>query len=291
MKESEQSSSAPVSPTLLVVDDEKNIRRTLHMVLSGEGYQVVEAGSGEEALNAVNNPDLPIDLMILDLKLPKLSGLEVLERLRSDDATRDLPVIVISGHATVHDAVNAIKLGASDFFEKPLNRERILVSVGNCIRTAQLTRTVERMRAELEARYEMIGTSPSMQKLFQDIDKVAPTKASVLITGESGTGKELVSRAIHRLSPRSDAPFIKVNCAAIPRELIESELFGHEKGSFTGATARQVGKFVQADRGTILLDEIGDMSPRTQAKVLRVLETGEVEPVGAARVRVLAHYR
>jgi transcriptional regulator with GAF, ATPase, and Fis domain len=168
-----------------------------------------------------------------------------------------------------------------------------LVSVGNCIRTAQLTRTVERMRAELEARYEMIGTSPSMQKLFQDIDKVAPTKASVLITGESGTGKELVSRAIHRLSPRSDAPFIKVNCAAIPRELIESELFGHEKGSFTGAQSRKRGFFEQAHRGTLLLDEIGDMDLTAQAKVLRALQNGELTRVGSEHivhvdVRVLA---
>ncbi|HEY5956315.1 MAG TPA: sigma-54 dependent transcriptional regulator, partial [Polyangiaceae bacterium] len=203
------------------------------------------------------------------------------------------PVIVISGHATVHDAVNAIKLGASDFFEKPLNRERVLVSVGNCIRTARLSRTIEQMRAELEARYEMIGTSPSMQKLFQEIDKVAPTKANVLITGESGTGKELVSRAIHRLSQRKDAPFIKVNCAAIPRELIESELFGHERGSFTGAQGRKRGFFEQAHGGTLFLDEIGDMDLTAQAKVLRALQNGEVSRVGSEHVlhvdvRVLA---
>jgi two-component system, NtrC family, nitrogen regulation response regulator NtrX len=281
------------APTVLVVDDEKNIRRTLHMVLSGEGYSVVESNTAEEGLDVLNNPALPIDLAIFDLKLPGMSGLEALKRVRSDDATRDLPVIVISGHATVHDAVNAIKLGANDFFEKPLNRERILVSVGNSIRTARLTEIVERMRVELEARYEMIGTSPPMQRLFQDIDKVAPTKASVLITGESGTGKELVSRAIHRLSPRHDEPFIKVNCAAIPRELIESELFGHEKGSFTGAQARKRGFFEQAHRGTLFLDEIGDMDLTAQAKVLRVLQNGELARVGSEHivhvdVRVLA---
>ena len=251
--------TAAVAPTILVVDDEKNIRRTLEMVLSGEGYRVLEAESAEKGLELLSGPEHPIDLGILDLKLPGMSGLEALERLRADEATRDLPIIVISGHATVHDAVAAIKLGASDFFEKPLNRERVLVSVRNCIQAARLSRTVEQMRAELEARYEMIGTSAPMQKLFQDIDKVAPTKASVLITGESGTGKELVSRAIHRLSPRKEAPFIKVNCAAIPRELIESELFGHERGSFTGAQARKRGFFEQAHGGTLFLDEIGDM--------------------------------
>lgn len=282
-----------VSPTVLVVDDEKNIRRTLEMVLTGEGYQVLSAGSAEEGLDAIGNPSQPVDLAIFDLKLPGMSGLDALGKLRSEEANKDLPVIVISGHATVHDAVNAIKLGASDFFEKPLNRERVLVSVSNCIRTARLTRTVEAMRGELEARYEMIGTSPAMQKLFQDIDKVAPTRASVLITGESGTGKELVSRAVHRLSPRMDAPFVKVNCAAIPKELIESELFGHEKGSFTGAQARKRGFFEQAHGGTLFLDEIGDMDLSAQAKVLRALQNGEIIRVGSEHVinvdvRVLA---
>ena len=285
--------TAAVAPTILVVDDEKNIRRTLEMVLSGEGYRVLEAESAEKGLELLAGPQHPIDLGILDLKLPGMSGLEALEKLRADEATRDLPIIVISGHATVHDAVAAIKLGASDFFEKPLNRERVLVSVRNCIQAARLSRTVEQMRAELEARYEMIGTSAPMQKLFQDIDKVAPTKASVLITGESGTGKELVSRAIHRLSPRKEAPFIKVNCAAIPRELIESELFGHERGSFTGAQARKRGFFEQAHAGTLFLDEIGDMDLAAQAKVLRALQNGEIVRVGSENVihvdvRVLA---
>src|SRR6187431_695969 len=282
-----------VPPTVLVVDDEKNIRRILEMVLSGEGYRVLEAESGEKALETLGNPHEPVDVAIFDLKLPGMSGLDALQRLRADDATRDLPVIVVSGHATVHDAVAAIKLGATDFFEKPLNRERVLVSVRNSIRTARLNRTVEQMRGELEARYEMIGTSAPIQKLFQDLDKVAPTKASVLITGESGTGKELVSRAIHRLSPRRDAPFVKVNCAAIPRELIESELFGHKKGSFTGAQARKRGFFEQAHGGTLFLDEIGDMDLTAQAKVLRALQNGEVVRVGSEHVinvdvRVLA---
>jgi DNA-binding NtrC family response regulator len=284
---------SPVAPTVLVVDDEKNIRLTLEMVLVGAGYGVLQAGTAEQALEVLKNPNRPVDLVILDLKLPGMNGLDALRQIREDDVTRDLPVIVISGHATVHDAVAAIKLGATDFFEKPLNRDRVLVSVDNCIRTARLSSTVERMRAELEQRYEMLGTSPPIQALFQAIDKVAPTKASCLITGESGTGKELVSRAIHRLSPRKDAPFVKVNCAAIPRELIESELFGHERGSFTGAQARKRGFFEQAHGGTLFLDEIGDMDLTAQAKVLRALQNGEIIRVGSEHVfnvdvRVLA---
>jgi len=281
------------TPVVLVVDDERNIRRTLQMVLEGEGYQVMEAESAEQALDILSRPEQPVDLMVLDLKLPGIDGLTALERLRAEDLTRDLPVVVISGHATVHDAVKAIKLGASDFFEKPLNRERILVSVRNSITTARLSRTVEQMRSELEVRFEMIGTSLPMQKLFEEIEKVAPTKASVLITGESGTGKELVSRAIHRLSPRKDRPFVKVNCAAIPRELIESELFGHERGSFTGAQGRKRGLFEQAHGGTLFLDEIADMDLAAQSKVLRALQNGEVVRVGSEHVlhvdvRVLA---
>jgi two-component system, NtrC family, nitrogen regulation response regulator NtrX len=283
--------AAPI--TVLVVDDEKNIRRTLAMVLDGDGYRVVEAESGEQALDAIARAETPIDVAVLDLKLPGISGIQVLERLRAEEATRELPVIVVSGHATVQDAVLAIKLGASDFFEKPLNRERVLVSVGNSVRTARLSRTVTRLRAELETRYEMIGTSPSMQKVYQQIDKVAPTRASVLITGESGTGKELVSRAIHRLSPRRDEPFVRVNCAAIPRDLIESELFGHERGAFTGAQGRKRGFFEQAHGGTLMLDEIGDMDLVAQAKVLRALQNGEIVRLGSEQivhvdVRVLA---
>ncbi|HEY3500893.1 MAG TPA: sigma-54 dependent transcriptional regulator, partial [Polyangiaceae bacterium] len=279
--------------TILVVDDEKNIRRTLGMVLEGEGYRVVESESAEQALDIVAHADSPIGMAILDLKLPGMSGLQLLEKFRAEEGTRELPVIVISGHATVKDAVDAIKLGASDFFEKPLSRERVLVSVNNSIRTARLHRAVTELRAELEARYEMIGTSPAMQRLYQQIDKVAPTRASVLITGESGTGKELVSRAIHRLSPRRQEPFVRVNCAAIPRELIESELFGHERGAFTGAQGRKRGFFEQAHGGTLLLDEIGDMAPVAQAKVLRALQNGEIVRLGSEQivhvdVRVLA---
>jgi DNA-binding NtrC family response regulator len=270
--------------TILVVDDEKNIRRTLGMVLSGVGYRILEAGSAEQALECLKNPLHPIDLAIVDLKLPGQSGLDLLESMKRDDATSDIPVVVISGHASVQDAVQAIKLGASDFFEKPLNRDRIVVSVENSIRGARLRRTVEQMRLELEQRYQMVGTSEPLKRLFRDIDRVAPTKANVLITGESGTGKELVSRALHRLSPRRDAPFVKVNCAAMPRELIESELFGHERGAFTGAHGAKRGLFEQAHGGTLFLDEIGDMDLTAQAKVLRVLQNGELSRVGSEHV-------
>ncbi len=292
-RDSAVADALPTPPRVLVVDDEKNIRRTLELVLRGEGYEVVEAQSAEEALQILANPHTPVDLAIFDVKLPGISGLEALERLRKDEATKQVPVIVISGHATVHDAVTAIKFGAADFFEKPLNRERVLVSVQNVIRTAKLSAAMAGLREEIEARYEMIGQSAPMQRLFKEIDKVAPTKASVLITGQSGTGKELISRAIHQLSSRKDAPFVKVNCAAIPRELIESELFGHERGSFTGASARKRGFFEQAHGGTLFLDEIGDMDLSAQAKVLRALQSGEVCRVGSEHVihvdvRVLA---
>ncbi len=279
--------------TILIVDDEKNIRRTLQMVLEGEGYATLEAETAEQGLALLGAPERPVDLAIFDVKLPGISGLEALERMRADETMKGTPVIVISGHATVHDAVNAIKLGASDFFEKPLNRERVLVSVRNVLDRAALSRELTGLRAIEAKRYEMIGASPPMRRLFAEIEKVAPTKASVLITGESGTGKELIGRAIHMLSPRKDAPFVKVNCAAIPRELIESELFGHEKGSFTGAQARKRGFFEQAHGGTLFLDEIGDMDLAAQSKVLRALQQGEISRVGSEHiihvdVRVLA---
>jgi two-component system nitrogen regulation response regulator NtrX len=289
-------SNAPASPTprtVLVVDDEKNIRRTLQLVLEGEGYRVLGAETAGQGLAVLASPDTPVDLAILDVKLPDMSGLDALERLRKDEATKDLPIIVISGHATVNDAVQAIKLGASDFFEKPLARERVLVSVRNVLETAKARRELAVITEEQLQRYEMIGRSPVMQRLFHEIEKVAPTKASVLVTGESGTGKELIARAIHRLSPRTDNPFIKVNCAAIPRELIESELFGHEKGAFTGAMLKRRGLFEQAHGGTLFLDEIGDMDLVAQAKVLRAVQSGEISRVGSEHVihvdvRVLA---
>jgi two-component system nitrogen regulation response regulator NtrX len=283
----------PAPRTVLVVDDEKNIRRTLQLVLEGEGYKVLGAETAGQALSVLASPETPVDLAILDVKLPDMSGLDALARIRSDEAIKDLPIIVISGHATVHDAVMAIKLGASDFFEKPLARERVLVSVRNVLDAAKAQRELARVTEQQQQRFEMIGRSAPMQKLFHDIDKVAPTKASVLITGESGTGKELIARALHRLSPRADCPFVKVNCAAIPRELIESELFGHERGAFTGAQQKRRGLFEQAHGGTLFLDEIGDMDLMAQAKVLRAVQSGEISRIGSEHVihvdvRVLA---
>ena len=283
----------PSAKTILVVDDEKNIRRTLQLVLEGEGYRVLLAETAEHALEILGNPNTPVDLAIFDVKLGGMSGLEALERVRKEEATKDTPIIVISGHATVNDAVHAIKLGASDFFEKPLARERVLVSVKNVLDAAQTKRALADMSREQLAKYEMIGKSAPIQRLFHEIEKVAPTKAGVLITGESGTGKELIARAIHRLSPRAEEPFVKVNCAAIPRELIESELFGHEKGAFTGAQTKRRGFFEQAHGGTLFLDEIGDMDLVAQAKVLRALQSGEISRVGSEHVihvdvRVLA---
>ncbi len=241
----------------------------------------------------LSDPEQPVDVAIFDLKLPGMTGLQALERLRADEATKHIPVVVVSGHATVHDAVLAIKLGASDFFEKPLSRERVVVSVQNAIRTARLSRTVERMRAELEARYEMIGTSTPIQKLFADIDKVAPTKANVLITGESGTGKELVSRAIHRLSPRKDAPFIKVNCAAIPRELSRERAVRPRTRLFHRRARSQARLLRTSPRRHAVFGRDRRHGSDAQAKVLRALQNGEVARVGSEHiihvdVRVLA---
>ena len=277
--------------TILVVDDEKNIRRTLRMVLEGSGFHTLEAGSAEEALQQLDTND--IDLVILDVRLPKMSGIEALSKIRSKPETRKLPVLMVSGHASVAEAVQAVQLGATDFFEKPLDRDRVLVTVRNALQTWQLQRELQQLRADVEHRYEMIGESPVMGALFAQLEKVAPTNGRVLISGESGTGKELIARAIHRLSPRADKPFIKVNCAAIPSELIESELFGYERGAFTGAQGRKRGMFELANEGTLFLDEIGDMSASAQAKVLRALQSGEISRVGSEKaiavdVRVLA---
>jgi len=277
--------------TILVVDDEKNIRRTLRMVLEGSGFNTLEAASAEACLELLHSNE--VDLVILDVRLPKMSGIEALAKIRNEPETRRLPVLMVSGHASVAEAVQAVKLGATDFFEKPLDRDRVLVTVRNALQTWQLQRELEQLRADVEQRYEMIGESPVMQSLFAQLEKVAPTNGRVLISGESGTGKELIARAIHRLSPRADKPFIKVNCAAIPAELIESELFGYERGAFTGAQGRKKGMFELANEGTLFLDEIGDMSASAQAKVLRALQSGEISRVGGEKtiaidVRVLA---
>jgi two-component system nitrogen regulation response regulator NtrX len=278
--------------TVLVVDDEKNIRRTLRMVLEGEGYGVEDADSAERALKRLT--EVAPDLVIMDVKLPGQDGIWALERITSGEFGRPpVPVIMISGHATFNDAVRATRLGAYDFFEKPIDRQRVLVSVRNALERWAMIRDLSSMRAREAERFEMIGGAEIMQRLFEQIAKVAPTKGRVLITGESGTGKELIARAIHANSPLHEGPFVKVNCAAIPPELIESELFGHEKGSFTGAVSRKRGLFELATGGTIFLDEIGDMSGSAQAKVLRTLQSGEIIRVGGEKqilvdVRVVA---
>ena len=272
--------------TILVVDDEASIRESLRMILEFEDYRVEEAATGPQALARV--AESAPDAVLLDIKLPELDGLDVLTSFR--ERGYDMPVLMISGHGDVSTAVEATRRGAYDFFEKPLVRDRVLVALRNAIDAWRLKNRDRVPRHEPD---ELIGSSAAMKRLREVIDAAGPTPATVLVTGESGTGKELVARAVHRASPRREKPFVQVNCAAIPEELIESELFGHEKGSFTGAVRKQVGKFVAAHGGTIFLDEVGDMSPRTQAKVLRALQNGEVEPVGAAStvrvdVRVVA---
>ena len=266
---------------VLIVDDEENIRKTLRMILEYEGYQVLEASSGEEALSTLEET-LDVDIVFLDIKLPGRDGLEILSEIKAKSMPPE--VVVISGQGTIQTAVEATKRGAFEFLEKPLHRDRVLVSLRNALAQSSLRRECQDLRRKAEKRYELLGNHPLMKKLGKDILKTAPTNATVLIYGESGTGKELVARSIHDHSLRAKEPFIQVNCAAIPEELIESELFGHEKGAFTGATERQTGKFEQAEGGTIFLDEIGDMSLRTQSKVLRVLEEGEVQKVGSNKV-------
>jgi len=256
------------------------------MILEYEGYTVDEAMNGMSALSFVR--DSTPDVVMLDIKMPEMDGLEVLRNLR--ERGHEMPVIIITGHGDVSTAMEATRAGAFDFLEKPLQRDRVLVSLRNAVDNYRLERENRSLRHSPD---DLVGSSEPMEKLRQTIARAAPSDATVLITGESGTGKELVASAVHRASQRADQELIQVNCAAIPEELIESELFGHEKGSFTGAVRKQLGKFVAADGGTIFLDEIGDMSSRTQAKVLRVLQNGEVEPVGAQKtvqvdVRVIA---
>jgi len=276
-------------PRILIVDDEADIRSSLKMILEYEEMESIEAADGQAALDKA--AETAPDAVLLDIKMQGMDGLEVLAKLRANHP--ELPVVMVSGHGTIATAVEATRLGAFDFMEKPLERDRVLLVLRNALERKRLQDQVREYRIDFEERYKMVGASKVLEAIHQVVARVAPTQASVLITGESGTGKELVARAIHRNSPRVDKPFVKVNCAAIPEELIESELFGHVKGSFTGAIKDQVGKFVRADGGTIFLDEIGDMSIKTQAKVLRVLQDGDVEPVGAAKtvhadVRVVA---
>ncbi len=274
---------------ILVIDDESAIRDSLRMTLEYEGYEFVGAATGQEGLALVER-ETP-DLVVLDVKMPGMDGLEVLDRLRSMGET--VPVLVISGHGTISTAVEAVKKGAFDFIEKPFSSEKVLVSLRNALDSRRLQIENRSLKKAIEVRHQMIGESAALKHVMEAVARAAPTNATVLIQGDSGVGKELVARTIHRNSLRGRERFVQVNCAAIPEELIESELFGHEKGSFTGATEKQVGKFEQADRGTIFLDEVGDMSAKTQAKVLRVLQEGEVERLGSARtnkvdVRVIA---
>ncbi len=278
---------------ILIIDDEAGIRDTLAMIFEYEQHKVTTAESGFEGLKIAQEPEAVIDCILLDVKMPGMDGIETLEKLK--EVRPEVPVIMISGHGTIETAVEATKRGAFDFLEKPPDRQRLLLLVRNATEKKQLVSENRVMRERLKGKERMLGTSLAMRNIRAVIEKVAPTEARVLITGENGTGKELVARAIHRASKRDDKPFVEVNCAAIPKDLIESELFGHEKGSFTGAMNQRIGKFEQADLGTLFLDEVGDMSLEAQAKMLRVIEEGRLERVGSStgrpipvNVRILA---
>jgi DNA-binding NtrC family response regulator len=262
--------------SVLVVDDEKSIRDSIKMILEYDKYGVEFASDGPTALTKVAGT--AFDLVLLDIKMAGMDGLKVLKTIK--EKTPELPVVMISGHGTIETAVEATKLGAFDFLAKPLDRERLLITVRNAIQAKQLLAEVREMKEQVHGRDSILGESLKIKDVLTLIERVAPTEARVLIVGENGSGKELVAKAIHRLSHRSQKQLVEVNCAAIPNELIESELFGHEKGAFTGATTQRIGKFELADAGTLFLDEIGDMSPNAQAKVLRAIEEGKIERVG-----------
>src|ERR1700720_1842351 len=263
--------------SILIVDDESGIRESLGALLRDEGYEGETTLSGEECLGELERRSF--DLILLDVWLPKMDGLTTLEAIQAREGAP--VVIMISGHGNIETAVRATKLGAFDFVEKPLSLDKIVLVVRNALEYVRLESENRRLRAELEERHEILGNSVPMKALRQQIALTAPTNGRVLIYGESGTGKELVARALHASSSREAMPFVEVNCAAIPEELIESEMFGHRKGSFTGASEDKVGKFQKADGGTLFLDEVGDMSLKTQSKVLRVLEEQRVEPLGS----------
>ena len=281
-------SADPIGRRVAVVDDERNIRRTISMVLEGEGYQVESFESADAFFPRLGRG--PLDVVLLDVRMPGTDGLSALGRIKSERP--ETPVVMISGNATVEEAFEARRKGAFDFVEKPLNRERIIVSVENAVAERSREARLRALEADDRAS-EMLGASEAIERVRQQVAKVAATGVRVLVTGESGTGKELIARAIHHASKRGRGPFVKVNCAAIPAELIESELFGHERGAFTGAERLKRGRFELADGGTLFLDEIGDMSMEAQAKVLRALQTGEVVRVGGEKsfvvdVRVVA---
>ena len=276
-------------PNILIIDDEKAIRKTLSEILSFEGYTIDEAGDGEEGLKKFS--EKTYDLVLCDIKMPKMDGIEFLEKAKQVNG--DVPVIIISGHGNIDTAVEAVKKGAFDYISKPPDLNRLLITLRNATEKQQLVSEAKVLKRKVSRVQEMVGESHSMTKIKDTIEKVAPTEARVLITGDNGVGKELVARWIHEKSNRNSGPMVEVNCAAIPGELIESELFGHEKGSFTSAIKQRIGKFEQANGGTLFLDEIGDMSLNAQAKVLRALQEGKITRVGADKdinvdVRVIA---
>lgn len=274
---------------ILIVDDERAIRNALKDILTMEGFEIEEAADGAEAIKKIETTDY--DCILCDIKMPKVDGLEVLQKAM--ELKPDIPFIVISGHGTIETAVEAVKKGAYDYISKPPDLNRMLITIRNAMDKTSLVAETKQLRRKVGKATVMYGDAPAMQKIKDTIEKVAPTDARVLITGENGAGKELVARRIHELSQRAKAPLIEVNCAAIPSELIESELFGHEKGSFTSAIKQRIGKFEQASGGTLFMDEIGDMSLDAQAKVLRALQEGKITRVGGEKeikvdVRVIA---
>ncbi len=276
-------------PKILIIDDDKAIRKTFSDILTYESYEVETAQDGQEGLQKIEENEY--DVIICDIKMPKIDGMEVLERLLT--LNQEIPLVMITGHGNVETAVEAIKKGAFDFIEKPLDLNRVLITIRNAINRNSLLNETRILKRKVSKNYEMIGESAGIKHIKDIIEKVATTDARVLITGENGTGKEIVARWLHEKSNRASFPFIEVNCAAIPSELIESELFGHEKGAFTSAIKQRKGKFEQAHQGTIFLDEIGDMSLSAQAKVLRVLQENKISRVGSDKeikvdVRVIA---
>lgn len=276
-------------PTLLIIDDEESIRNTIREIFEFEKYQVEEAGDGLDGIDKIKNNKY--DVVLLDIKMPEMDGMEVLEKIQVIQP--DLPVVMISGHGSLETAVEAVKMGAYDYISKPPDLNRLLVTVRNAHEKTTQNKTIKKLKKKVTGVSEIIGESEEIQHIQELIEKVAPTDARVLITGDNGTGKELVARWIHAKSDRSESPIVEVNCAAIPAELIESELFGHEKGSFTSAHKQRIGKFEQANGGTLFLDEVGDMSANAQAKVLRALQEGKITRVGGDKeievdVRVIA---
>ncbi|MBK6935242.1 MAG: sigma-54-dependent Fis family transcriptional regulator [Bacteroidales bacterium] len=273
---------------ILMVDDEKSVRETLREMLEYENYEVIDAENATKALDLLSSQSF--DVILCDIKMPGMDGMELLEKILEN---YDIPVIMISGHGTIETAVDAIKKGAFDFIIKPFDLNRLLISIRNALDRSNLMEETKRLKNKLSKKYALIGDSPAMKKLKENIERIAPTDARVLIMGENGTGKENIAHWLHELSPRAKGPFVEVNCAAIPSELIESELFGHEKGAFTSAIKSKKGSFELANNGTLFLDEIGDMSLAAQAKVLRTLEENKITRVGGEKdipvdVRVIA---